>query len=340
MADLDVYFLDVGQGDGTWVECPNGTKVLIDLGSKKNGEIAGQGAIAFIKSRLNGSTVIDYLFITHGDGDHYNLIPELYAAIPGLTITNVGIGGEKKDYSSWINDNVFDKATNFYLFPDCAFDPVGSPRFKFGAVSFYLLSANVPTRKAAYKNEKSLVLMVEYKGRKLILTGDAEYISEDRIVKTNYNSVPGKAFLLSFALKLGHHGSENATTEMWINALQAQAYFASGDQKWAHPYCSVYKRIEDSGYLRSSPSYDHGYICGAYDAKKKDYRWTNFDDSKYLFSNIYVVSLEVDMGTGEESWNASGSHLGYYVRTLDGKVQIASSENLSGNPPSSGWFTP
>ncbi|TND08823.1 MAG: beta-lactamase [Bacteroidetes bacterium] len=354
MAELDVTFLDVGQGDGTWIACPDGTKILVDLGSKKNGEIAGSGAIEYIRQQLAGSTVINYLFLTHGDGDHYNLLPELYVAIPGLTITNVCIGGLRNDYSQWVKDNVFTPATTFTEFADCDKDAIDSPRWTFGDVKIYLLSANVPTKEAGYKNEKSLVLMVEYAGRKLVLTGDAEMQSEDKIVNTNYNSVAGQAFLKSFALKLGHHGSENATTDFWLNALQAGAYFASGDQKWGHPYCSVYVRIINARFVRVVPEFKHGYVCGEYLPVEKDYNWININNLFYIFSNLYVVTLSppvtilpaVDDGEDigmvpnvEPGWAASGSHYGYAVKD-NGEIMISHSENLEGNPPNTGWFTP
>ena len=42
--DLELQFLDVGQGDGTLIICPNGNRmILVDLGSK-GGKTAAQKA--------------------------------------------------------------------------------------------------------------------------------------------------------------------------------------------------------------------------------------------------------------------------------------------------------
>ena len=86
---LSINFLDVGQGDGTVISCPNGELVLIDLGSKKNADIAGVDAvkamtaivIASMMVRGSETPILDHLLLTHGDGDHTNLLAEFLTYI-------------------------------------------------------------------------------------------------------------------------------------------------------------------------------------------------------------------------------------------------------------------
>lgn len=62
--DMIVNYIDVGQGDSTFIELPGGKSMLIDAGV----ESAGKTVCNYIQSR-NYST-IDYLILTHSDSDH------------------------------------------------------------------------------------------------------------------------------------------------------------------------------------------------------------------------------------------------------------------------------
>src|SRR5215510_5663737 len=86
---VNVTFLDVGQGDGTVISSPTGELALIDLVSKKNAEVAGADAIKTLISIIGASMehrhsdvpVLDRLLITHGDGDHYNLVTQFIGLV-------------------------------------------------------------------------------------------------------------------------------------------------------------------------------------------------------------------------------------------------------------------
>ena len=69
--NTDVLFLDVGQGDSTFIKYPyNSGNILIDTGGINNSDysIAIKKTIPYLKSK--GVTKLDYLIVTHGDYDH------------------------------------------------------------------------------------------------------------------------------------------------------------------------------------------------------------------------------------------------------------------------------
>jgi len=92
-AEMDMYFLDVGQGDCTYLEVgTDGTKqqetYLIDFGYKErqfNGDHpAYQTRLILVdritkvsKARGLKEPYLDHLFITHPDSDHWNMISSL-----------------------------------------------------------------------------------------------------------------------------------------------------------------------------------------------------------------------------------------------------------------------
>jgi len=89
---LEMYFLDVGQGDAAFIVTPNNTKILVDGGLRDK-------ALGFLiwKYRLhmpNTSVTIDHLVVSHADKDHIDgLIPILRH--PKITVRNIhhnGIG--------------------------------------------------------------------------------------------------------------------------------------------------------------------------------------------------------------------------------------------------------
>lgn len=101
---LEIYFLDVGQGDAAFVVTPNNTKILVDGGLRDR-------ALGFLiwKYRLDdpGNTVnIDHLFLSHADGDHVQgLIPLLDH--PQITVENIyhnGIGVFDSGFEHSIGD--------------------------------------------------------------------------------------------------------------------------------------------------------------------------------------------------------------------------------------------
>ena len=83
---LEMYFLDVGQGDAAFVVTPNNIKILVDGGLKDR-------ALGFLiwKYRLdkpNTKVTIDHMFLSHADADHVEgLIPLLKH--PKITVKNI-----------------------------------------------------------------------------------------------------------------------------------------------------------------------------------------------------------------------------------------------------------
>lgn len=89
---LELYFLDVGQGDAAFIVTPNNTKILVDGGLRDR-------ALGFLiwKYRLDidgNDVTIDHLFLSHADKDHVEgLIPLLNH--PKITVNAIhhnGIG--------------------------------------------------------------------------------------------------------------------------------------------------------------------------------------------------------------------------------------------------------
>lgn len=70
--EMQVHFIDVGQGDSILIESPNGKTMLVDGGVKG----AGQQIVSYLKEL--GINKLDIVVATHPDADHIGgLIPVL-----------------------------------------------------------------------------------------------------------------------------------------------------------------------------------------------------------------------------------------------------------------------
>ncbi|MFT3769274.1 MAG: MBL fold metallo-hydrolase [Minicystis sp.] len=312
MALTAFYFLDVGQGDGTLIVFPNGATMLVDLGSKKNQKSAGLDAVGTVKTVLdtycNKTRKIDYLVLTHGDGDHINLLPDLVDK-EGFSFGQVYYGGKLGDYSSDVQTKVIKPAKVTYFYNKA----YKKNLLSIGGVDVHVLAANASTW-GDDKNANSVVLMFEYAKRRVILCGDAEQETEEFILK-NFSS----HFLKADVLKLAHHGSSSTNHEDWLKTVQPRIVTASGDQKWGHPYKDTLERVKSCTKLGTI--FKHQWVSGTYVSKKQDYDWEVSQGTEAILTNIYDIAGS--MGT---SWQACGVGYGVYL-VDDGRIFVGDTLN-------------
>jgi beta-lactamase superfamily II metal-dependent hydrolase len=79
---LEVYFIDVGQGDGVLIRTPDGRHIMIDGGFKRASQPTGKNAADFVDWKFAkdyGLTHIhlDAMMASHNDADHYGGLSDL-----------------------------------------------------------------------------------------------------------------------------------------------------------------------------------------------------------------------------------------------------------------------
>jgi beta-lactamase superfamily II metal-dependent hydrolase len=73
---LEVYFIDVGQGDGVLIRCPDDRHVLVDGGYNRAKQPSGKNAADFVdwkffKDYEQSTIALDAMISSHCDADHY-----------------------------------------------------------------------------------------------------------------------------------------------------------------------------------------------------------------------------------------------------------------------------
>ena len=125
---LELYFIDVGQGDGILIKTPEGKHIMIDGGYKRAAQQSGKNAADFVdwkffKDYGMNSIELDAMISSHNDADHYgglwDLInpseqDELNIETSNVNITkfyHAGVGWFKKDGSRSLGPIEDDKIT-------------------------------------------------------------------------------------------------------------------------------------------------------------------------------------------------------------------------------------
>ncbi len=254
--DLVIQFFDVGQGDGIYIEFPDKqTNMLVDLGSVKGKTTTGPDILGYFAKNSNilrDQKKLDYLVITHGDQDHYNMVIELLETFK-VSVKRWLYGGEQDDYNLG-----FWTRLQGYLDNKTPFRPMQVPgtwvaQSSTGGVDVRVLAMNCTgpqdTRNAHSKNSDSVVLQLDYSGVKVILAGDATRETEKWILEAlkKQNALQN---LKSSALKVAHHGSMSSTSPEWIQAVDPEYVFVSADRHGTsdpdNNYMSGYKLPQEA----------------------------------------------------------------------------------------------
>lgn len=117
-------------------------------------------------------------------------------------------------------------------------------RFEVGGARFSVLVAGGHESGGRERpNERSLVLAVDYGGRRLLLTGDAGEATE-RVLLRRYG-----AALRADVLKVGHHGSRFSTSPQFLAAVAPEVAIVSvrADPRRRLPDEGVLERLARSG---------------------------------------------------------------------------------------------
>ena len=228
LADLEVHFLDVGQGDCAVVLC-DGETMIID-----GGQYGVSGKVySYVRKTLNLRHV-DYLVSTHPHVDHvYGLSTVLNAAQVDLVLSPV---------LQW-DSRSFNAMLKYAKKQDA---PVTVPEegdtLKLGNAVVTILHCWPEAIRENRTNDSSIVLRIDYGNTSFLFTGDAEDWSE-------YMMLDAKANLKADVLKVAHHGSRDSSTPAFLTAVQPKyAVISAGrGNSYGHPHTEVLRRLETIG---------------------------------------------------------------------------------------------
>ena len=227
-SELALHFLDVGQGDAAAIRTPGGHWILVDGGPIGRASDAGRSVVLpFL--RRHGVRRLDAMVLSHAHADHLGGFPSILDRMTVSEVIDPALASAEPLYAGFLaqvdeldapwmrarrgDGFVLDSVRFRVLHPDTAWIGWGQDL-----------------------NENSIVLLVEYRGFRAVLAGDAGLPAEAALAGRI-----GRADLL----KVGHHGSRGATGAAWLAELQpTTAVISVGDgNRYGHPAPEAMARL-------------------------------------------------------------------------------------------------
>lgn len=226
--DLEVDFLDIGQGDAMLIKAPEGQNILIDGGPDSK-------IIDCLSDELPWwDRTIDLMILTHPHDDHVSGLIEVLKRYEVKKIAYTGVPHNSPSFLEWLKTIkeknisliIIDREQKITLGPDCFLEFLYPNQAIFG-------------KKAVNLNNTSIINKLTYKHNKFLFTGDAEIELENILLNNNFD-------LKADVLKIGHHGSDTSSSEKFLKAVDPKFGIieVGKNNKFNHPSLRVLKRLE------------------------------------------------------------------------------------------------
>lgn len=249
-----IDFLDIGQGDASLINFPNGEQMLVDCSEDARILEALGRVMDFYDNE------IDYLLITHPDSDHYGGCEEVLNRFQVKNIIYTGF--QKSGDSAW---NSFISKVKYN--PDINYLKIeGEQTWDIASTSLHFLypdhsleyESKIPgLDKEVNNNNTSIVFELNYQNHEVLFTGDAESELEDYLI-SKYGEI-----LNTDILKVDHHGSNSGSGQEFLDIVTPiYAIISVGENnKFGHPSARTLKKIErtESQILRTD--LDGDIVC-------------------------------------------------------------------------------
>lgn len=272
--ELLVHMLDVGQGDCIYIQLPDGKDMVIDCANYNDDKKYEKKTFDYLDTYITDDTV-EYLMLTHCDSDHVYFMDELLKQyqveklfMPNVLAAPGTTSKDKKalqdqidalDTSRFTDKDTIGTVTYAEFFiaaltePNCEIvlnvDPDKNTNSIIIEETTYRLVFYCPTQEyyddsnlnsAERKNAISPIGILEYNGRRIMLTGDSNELNEPLVVERT-----GK--IDCDVLKVGHHGSATSTLNPFLDAYTFEYAIISCNtygNKFNHPRQSTLDRLK------------------------------------------------------------------------------------------------
>lgn len=262
---MEVHMIDVGQGDAIAIRTPRWRWILVDAGDQWRDSDVGDRVVVPYLRRRGGHVAA--LILSHPHADH---IGGAASVIRRMPVGFVWDGGYAQ--SSGVYASVLATALQRGV-PWRAARP--GPPIEIDGIRLTVLAPDsAEVANAPDANASSVVIMAEYRGVRVLLTGDAERGVEAKLA----GRLGGD--LKADILKVGHHGSSTSTTAPLLdNVLPRVALVSVGaGNLYGHPSSDVIDALRGKGaqVLRTD---DDGSVVVAIDGSDRlsisteDSRW-------------------------------------------------------------------
>ena len=258
--ELKIHFLDVGQGDSTVLEFPDGRSMIIDGG---DGTFDNTAAILRYLNALKIKKP-DFMLLTHSDSDHCGGLDEVLevngaGVVYAPLIENPAIIAEyaafyaavtKSDAEAVVSRRYLQISSQIEAYPYTLtfLWPFGGENQ--GETPYDKVNGGDYTD--ADVNDTSAVVWLDYSGTSALFCGDATARVEEALIRDSelgFFVETGVELNSTEILKVSHHGSATGTSESFAAYLNVKtAVISCGKNNlYGHPALSVCETLERTG---------------------------------------------------------------------------------------------
>ncbi|MDQ3319973.1 MAG: ComEC/Rec2 family competence protein, partial [Actinomycetota bacterium] len=233
---LRVSFLDVGQGDATLIQHPDGSAVLFDGGPP-------EGRVARL---LRGAGVrrLSAVVMTHASRDHHGGLAEVIDRYPVDLIVDGGDGTRDRDFRATVQ-----AARDRGIRRVRAIAPM---TLRAGGMAIRILApaSRPPGPPQEDPNARAVVAVVSAGGFELLLSADAESPSLAPLTLPDVD-----------AMKIAHHGSADPGLAELLDRLEPELAVieVGAENTYGHPAPSTLAALDDAG-VATFRTDEHGTV--------------------------------------------------------------------------------
>lgn len=223
---MKIHFIDVGQGDAILLQQGDAC-MLVDAGDNDKGTLVCQ----YLEAA--GVEHLAYICVTHPDADHCGGVDDVLRTYGKTNMLMAQCTNDTATYDEMIQ--AIDDTDSFVEYPS------SGDTYHLGDADIAVLC---PEKNAvgAYgdTNDYSIGILVEYGDISCVMCGDASERVERDIV---YSGIGVEADIL----KLGHHGSDTSSCDIFLDAVSPDyAVISAGrDSVYGHPHKEVMQRMQE-----------------------------------------------------------------------------------------------
>lgn len=223
--DMRIHFIDVGQGDSIFLELGNGQTMIIDAGNSYN----ARQIVGYIKDI--GCSEIDYVVATHPHSDH---IGGMATVLQNFKIGDMYMPGQAHTSATFENlvDVISSEGITLHR-AKAGVNVLNSDKIKIDILAPF-------DEEYSNLNNCSAVVRVKYGNTVALFTGDAEQEIETKLLNAGIDAD---------ILKVGHHGSDTASSISFISAVTPKtAVISCGkSNSYGHPHYETLARLDNAG---------------------------------------------------------------------------------------------
>jgi competence protein ComEC len=231
---LEIHVLDVGQGDAIAVRTPRNRWIVMDAGNAWGSGDAGTRVVVPHLRRRGGEVAA--LILSHPHTDHVGGVPALLRALPVQLLLDGGFVHTSDAYAATMT-SARERRVPWRV-------ARAGDSLRIDGVRLLILAPDsVRAMSATEANEASVMALLEWRGVRVLLTGDAERAEEAR-AQERYRDA-----LRADILKVGHHGSATSTGESFLDAVRPRIAVVSvgAGNRYGHPSAAVMESLAARG---------------------------------------------------------------------------------------------